>query len=476
MAGSSATMLEDNPKMAPMNFLELSLLQNTLWAPESQVPSSWSNINVVLLLKTLPSEEKFRETMKTRLCKFLRFRAVPSSVDSSWKLLPANVLEMAYHVVTEAAVSSEAEFSAAVDRFGGEELDQTRPLWRAHLIPCRYQGGLSAVVLRLHHSIGDGIHLSQLINEVMETADGGRPAFRTAVDRVQAQERSCWNRFVRRLRAVLGAGPAFVKNAMASKKVLADSKWHLPPAARRAGAFYGSRRVLLLPPFSLSYIQECKSRASVTVNDVLQGALAGAIRRHCERQGDPLFVEGQKCSAPFQALVPVALPQRFPPDRDARDRLTNNWCMISPSLPVGEVEPLARVKATNKEMSQLKASMIPMMGLITVNRIAPHLPLSFRQTTNKELFGCHSCVFSNVPGPQDKLYLSGQPVEGLQAVFYNLIPQISLISYSGLVWMNLVADPEVIQDLDTFSDCFLDELKELGRVLGVQSELVPPRS
>merc|ERR1712019_244597 len=99
--------------------------------------------------------------------------------------------------------------------------------------------------------------------------------------------------------------------------------------------------------------------------------------------------------------------------------------------------------------------------------IAPRLPEAQQRNTARDLFANHSLVFSNVPGPQEPLYVGGERLEGCQLVYYNVIPQIILVSISGQVWMNITVDPEVVIDRDCFVKCYFQELEELGKELGV---------
>jgi len=242
-----------------------------------------------------------------------------------------------------------------------------------------------------------------------------------------------------------------------------------PVAERTQLAFSGKRHVVLIPTHSLRFVKACKDAAGVSVNDVVMAATAGAVRRYCEAQNDPLFAEGAAKVKNFKALVPVALPMKFDaPQEEVKDVLTNNWCFCSAGMPIGENSPLARVRATCKEMGRLKNSMKPLVGLFQVNVVMPKLPVKEQQKAARDLFSRHGMVFSNIPGPTEQAFFAGQPVEGFQATFLNSIPQVILFSYAGKIFSNMVVDPEVMPDSESFGRYYLEELTELGRELGVK--------
>jgi hypothetical protein len=265
---------------------------------------------------------------------------------------------------------------------------------------------------------------------------------------------------------------AFVSNAIAGKKPLeANSVWQRSAEDRRAGQFAGRRCVVFIPPHSLEFVKQCKAKAGVSVNDILMGATSGAIRRYCESQNDPLFTPETRSGARFRALVPVALPKAFPPGHDEGDMLTNHWCFCSSKLAVGEATPLDRVRYTSHQMDKLKSSMKPVVGVWMVNDMAARMPTKLRQQTAKELFANHGLVFSNIPGPQEALYVGGEKLEGAQIVYYNVIPQVILLSLFGQIWMNITVDPDLISERELFVKCYFKELEELGQKLGVTASL-----
>jgi hypothetical protein len=73
-------------------------------------------------------------------------------------------------------------------------------------------------------------------------------------------------------------------------------------------------------------------------------------------------------------------------------------------------------------------------------------------------------VVSNVPGPQQPLYLLGRRIKEIYP-FVPLSPQnhalsIGMISYDGRVYFGLAGDRDVVADLDDLSDALREALRE----------------
>lgn len=405
---------------------------------------------------------------------FARLRSIARE-DGEWEPIePDAAIDLSYHVHFEPEVAGLPELAASFDNIGQEDLDLTKPLWRLHCIPCSDSQGYAAIVVRVHHCIGDGVHLSKLLMHLAVKEDGSPVDTNAAQHKFEAMINggggAC--RALRKVGKAFASPGAFASNGAASMKPLeAKTVWQRPAEDRRRGRFNGKRCVVLIPPHSLDFVKQCKNKAGVSVNDVLMGVTSGAIRRYCESQQDPLFTPAARSKAKFRALVPVAMPKAFPVGHDEADMLTNHWSFCSAKIPVREATPLNRLKATSREMGKLKTSMKPVVGLWMVNKLTPHLSTTMQQKTAKDLFAKHSLVFSNIPGPQEALYVGGERLQGCQIIYYNVIPQTIIVSMSGQVWMNITVDPDIVADRDCFVKCYFQELEELGRELGVSASV-----
>src|ERR671910_166274 len=134
-------------------------------------------------------------------------------------------------------------------------------------------------------------------------------------------------------------------------------------------------------------------------------------------------------------------------------------------LPLGEPDPRKRLERLRDETKRLKESdnaraaslIIEATGWAppTLNRLlssAMARPLIF------------NLVVSNVPGPQQPLYLLGRRIREIYP-FVPLSPQnhalsIGMISYDGTIYFGLAGDRDVVSDLDDLGGALREALRE----------------
>ena len=190
-----------------------------------------------------------------------------------------------------------------------------------------------------------------------------------------------------------------------------------------------------------------------TVNDVVLSVAAGALRRYLERRGDQV-------PAYLVALVPVSI--RRP---DEKGELGNRISTIMVRLPLAEPDPRKRLEQLRDETRRLKESdnaraaslLIEATGWAppTINRLLSRgmaRPLVF------------NLVVSNVPGPQQPLFLLGRRIKEIYP-FVPLSPQnhalsIGMISYDGQIYFGLAGDRDVLADLDDLATALREALRE----------------
>jgi WS/DGAT/MGAT family acyltransferase len=189
------------------------------------------------------------------------------------------------------------------------------------------------------------------------------------------------------------------------------------------------------------------------VNDVVLSVAAGALRRYLERRGDEV-------PDYLVALVPVSI--RRP---NEKGELGNRISTIMVRLPLSEPDPRRRLERLRDETKRLKESdnaraaslLIEATGWAppTLNRLlssAMARPLIF------------NLVVSNVPGPQQPLYLLGRRIREIYP-FVPLSPQhhalsIGMISYDGRIFFGLAGDRDTLPDLDNLADALAEALRE----------------
>ncbi len=360
--------------------------------------------------------------------------------------------------------------NSTVARLLNVPLDMNRPLWRFTLI--EGFGGGSVFFGRIHHCIGDGAALVRVLLALTdESAEGARPGpdpragptpvRNTLPPPTQVGARPGAGKSpVGREGAGERASPlalAVRGGQMAGRFIAVLAKLALMKTDDKT-AFKGEVGVGKVVAWSegipLDDVKFVKDTMGATVNDVLVAAMAGALRRYVETRGDD--PEGKE----IRAMVPVDI--RAPDDT----KLTNRFALVYLPLPIGTANPIDRLFATKRSMDSIKRSP---EAFVTYQAIAGLGIVSDRVARRVRGYYADkvSAVLTNVPGPPQKLYFAGKPIDTI--VFW--VPQsgsigvgISIFSYAGLVNIGLITDRGLAPDPETIIAAFQAEFENLLRL------------
>lgn len=450
--------------------------------PMSRVDTAWLHmerptnpmmITGVLMFAEPMSLARLKRVIRQRFLAYRRFRQKPveGATGASWVEDPG--FDLDWHVrpaELQGNPGSRGE-KEALEQFASQlasiPLDPGKPLWRFDLVP-RYQGG-SALVARIHHCYADGIALVQVLLSLTDTTR--RPAPGSRLDRAWlkheaapvARRVGAVERYVALGGKALERGMALYRDPSLAALVAREGgalAWELmnalaladdPPSVLR-GPLGVSKRVAWADPISLDEVKAVGRACGCTVNDVLMAAAAGALRSYMLDRGEA--VDGLT----LRATVPVNLR----PLEHAR-KLGNHFGLVFLELPVGEGNPLRRLERVAACMDGLKGSRqaIVAYGLLAALGLAPP-PV---QALALELFSRKaSAVATNVPGPQQTLYMAGCELRDM--MFW--VPQtgsigigLSMLSYRGRVHFGLIADAGLIPDPDAVIRRFVVEFEKL---------------
>jgi len=356
-------------------------------------------------------------------------------------------------------------------------LERSRPLWQMHYVE-NVNGG-SALISRLHHSIGDGISLMQvLLSMTDESAEAAYPElveepeqvlkpkagfFRPVFNATDALGRSLhtaesmihegMNVLVHpsRLRKVVRYGTA---SSLALSKLLLLPPDHHTIFRQKAGV---AKRAVWTSAIRLEDVKSVGRTMGGTINDILLSAVTGALRRYLEEQTQP--VQGLN----IRAFVPVNLRPE-----DELGQLGNRFGLVFLSLPVGVTDPVKRLLVLKRRMDKIKNTPEAVVALGILNLIGM-TPTQVERIINSIFILKATAVMTNVPGPLKTLYLAGAPISSL--VFWvpapgNLSLGISILSYNGDVILGIASDAGIIPDPQRIIELFqveFDYLMKWGR-------------
>jgi hypothetical protein len=331
------------------------------------------------------------------------------------------------------------------------------PWWEMLLV--RNSGsGRSAVVIRVHHALADGLALVHFFQRILVTEQGQPPhmiAATTSTDNKTTNKSTS----IRRHRNPIQTAIEWVK---ATIYVLAlgmtkfDDDTVFSKCNHAAMKHTHKRDFLLLPAIPLEFIKALKTAAtvqegkSVTVNDILVTAISQAIHDYCQSQNDPLLKQKNAHQIQCRALLPVGFPRTAQELDDPTTAMRNKWCMVSCDIGVGYRDILDRLRHVLRSTTEIKETPRAYMQLQIQNIIPPLLPVKVARQTVMDVFSRHSLVLTNVPGPTHKCRLAGQVVESVQLFFENLLNQVDLVSYAGTVYGNIVYDPDALPEFQNF--------------------------
>ena len=440
-------------------------------------------INCLFYLEKCPSVDELVPKVKS-LMVFDRFRSGAEEVSpGNWVMTElGNDDSVARGIIETIEFSSRKEQKDLVDKFCAELLPTVpdKPLWRLYrLVPsgdATEKDLKPAILVRVHHVIGDGISMVGAMTKFFENEDGG--SFTLDIP----EKMTGGSKFKYRFGFVIKFFRALFKVILLPNSFY-DSNITFAPDHSPKKVMAKKTINIEFPVLRLDFIKDIKNKASVTVNDVLLSACSGMIKRFSLLNNDPAVVNATKAQTSrlrTRALVPVAFPRPKKELQSPATALRNLWSFISVPLVIRENNAKERLMSCAKNTRRLKKSPAAVIQLWLQDKILSLLPAFFTRQTAFDVFSRHSIVFSNLPGPANIVKLCGKTILGFQISFPNLLPQTIIMSYNNGVFFNLAIDEDIILNscaLDGVEDkrdilckLFLDELRELAREYNVPCE------
>ncbi len=355
------------------------------------------------------------------------------------------------------------ELAEVCGHIAGLPLERDRPLWEMWVIEGAAGADSLAVMLKVHHAVVDGVSGVNLLNHLcgvepelppLQPHDGagGAYPFQIAASGLVGFALRPW-----RLASVLPAtARTLVQTAFRARqgRTMA-APFAAPPTAFNAP--FTERRNIAFTQLDLRDIKAVKNRLGLTVNDVVVGLCAGALRRF-------LLDRGELPETPLLAAVPVSVRDKS--DRPGRNQLTWMFCRLETHIS-DPAERLARIVAGNAAAKDHTEALGPtllqdwtqfggqtMFG--AAMRILPRIPLSLSPVYN--------LIMSNVPGPQAQMYFLGCALNAM----YPLGPilagaglNVTVMSLNGKLGVGIISCPDVLPDLWGIADLFPTALEEL---------------
>lgn len=365
--------------------------------------------------------------------------------------------------------AGESDLLAYAEQVFAGKFDAAHPPWEAILID-GLPDGRAAYLLKVHHSMSDGLGLVQLLDVAQsagpddhhEPPDGMAATApddareHSPVGLVGATVANVVRDAPRHALALPGRATRWGKQVAANPRGLTDyllsaKRLLTPPEADRSAllAGRGTGNGLLFIDIPFADLRRGAKSVGGSVNDGFVAAILGGLRLYHERNG---------------VLPPATMPVGMPVSlRAASDPMGgNNFTGAQIVGPLGEPDAAERIRIIRELVLTVRDE--PALGVVgDLSTLLARLPtpalvgIAATFTTTSDL------QVSNIRGLTQTTYLAGAEVLGM----YPLGPRpgvavmAALITYRDTCCLGLNVDPDVFTDIDELRTCLRDGFAEV---------------
>lgn len=390
-------------------------------------------------------------------------------------------IDLEHHIrhITLPKPGSNSQLQQYVARLHSTLLDRSRPLWEFFVID-GLRSGEVALYIKVHHARLDGQAGVALGRAIFDTTPEGptikppRPRARRnqyqlgVAELLAAAVSNTAQQVVKLVRTLPAIGRAAATLLLPEKDEHGRrqwSQWRLPKdlsffAPRTAfNVAITNQRRFAARTVPLAEVKEIAKRSGVSLNDVVMGTVAGALREY--------FLGHRELPArSLTAAMPFSL-------RVAGDESANNQVsMTTMTLATDVADPLQRLKLIAAASNRFKA---------TIGRVKAAIPMDFPMLAAPwlmsglaSLYGrsrlanllppLANVVVSNVPGIQAQLYFAGARIISYYPVSipaHGMALNVTVQSYNGRLDYGLIACRRALPDIVDLADALLTEHRSL---------------
>jgi diacylglycerol O-acyltransferase len=447
-----------------------------MWHLEKD-PLLRSTITVVWWLDRVPDRDRLTDRIEraTRIIPRLRQRVVsnPYSIaPPRWELDP--YFDVRFHVRWLAAPSGGTlrgvlDYAEPIAMQG---FDRARPLWELSVIE-GLAGDKAAMILKVHHSLSDGVGLVRMTAALVETSPDAptapRAMPRLPAGRVLTQPERVWDalghewrRGLGRVRRVATAVPEAlgalatepVESAAGVRDLAASVGRLLRPATEPLSPLMRARSpsvrfdTLALP---VDGLRAAAKRAHCTMNDAFVAGVAGGLFRY--HAAHAVDVSHLRISMPISVR-----------EGESGRIAGNQFVPARFIVPVGIADPVARMKAVHELVSRQRAE--PALRLLDeVAAVLNRLPAVLATTLFGAMLRGVDFVASNVPGPRFEVWVAGARLEGVVGFgpLAGAAANVTLFSYLHEAHLGIGTDPAAVPDSSVFVQALREAFDEVLR-------------
>lgn len=397
-------------------------------------------ITAALVFEGALDFQAFEQIVRERLLRLPRFtqRVAPGRIPLEpprWVEDERFDIRNHLHRVALPGAADHAELERYVSDRLSTPLPPDRPLFRLDMIE-RVDNG-SAVVARVHHCLADGVALVGVLLGMVDELDAKAPP------RVGLPQKISSLQIGKKAREGLDQARSL------GKMLMLPQERHPPltgPLSPRKQAAWSA-------PISLALVKQIARRLDAKVNDVLCGAVAGALRSQLLDLG-AMPARGERS---LRALIPVFL-------QGAGVSMGNHFGLVFLDLPVGVPHSHQRVMRCREQMRAIKHSQDAGVSFSVLGAMG--LASRELETFAIDLFSKKATLLvSNVAGPPEKLHLAGSSLESIVVwapVSGSVGLGVTLVSYGGAIRMAVASDARRLADPSALVRAFEYEIAQLA--------------
>jgi diacylglycerol O-acyltransferase / wax synthase len=379
---------------------------------------------------------------------------------------------------------TEAELKALAGKILGTVMNRKRPLWDITLVH-GLQGNRSAMVLRIHHCLADGIAgVGLMMNVLLDPSPEPRLLPKKKHSRRRRRPQPPATRFLDGwissysdiLHQALTAHSDML--SIGERMAASGGEWPsreiarflpeltAPPERLFFNVTYQGPQKFAWAKIPLAEIKAIRERCGGTHNDVVLALITATIRRYAELHGDKVR----------RRLLRMMVPVSVRGNGNATE-LGNRISLLPVNVPLGIRNPRRLLAAVQKRMEFLKRrNVAELVGL--AGELVGLVPAPLQAVVGPFIsvlpITPFNLVCTNIRGPQTPLYLLGHkmldwypyvPIGGEMTV------NCAILSYNDVSYFGFSGDAQAAPDLGRLETFLKMSFEELRQAAGIR----PPR-
>lgn len=464
----------------------------------AESPSSPMHIATLTVVEGSLKYEDFKAIIASKLHLIPKFRKrlvnVPFNVDYPfWVDDPNFDLDLHLHRYKLPDPANWKTLRDLTSSIFSNSLDLRRPLWSVSFIEgldnvSQVPKGSVAIISKIHHVMIDGTSgvgiMAKLFDTTKEDATKDikppRPYEPNSLpDDIQLLAKSAQTFMKDPLKLpkfVSESALAFMKGRV-NKQVKGNKAKVQKSYSTPKTIFNGTvspKRTWGTAILSFERINNLRKIQGVTVNDLIVAICAGALRKY-------LLEKDKLPSQPLVANVPISIRTE-----NSKNRMDNQISNMLVKIGTHIEDPIKRLEYIQFQTTQGKAKH-KTVGAKSLAQMAEAVPFGVanlasriysRYKLGEFITPPFNVTITNVPGPQNALYLRGHKIQGIFGLTpvldgFGLI--IAAFSYNGLVTITATSNAKAMPDADLFARYIRESANELEEIITTNASKTSPK-